>query len=143
DLERARYRTGPNGSSDPSRTSVNLRGDVAVANRSGSVVKIATRTADCDDRNNNGNIETSQGPNDVLPWFEDECVLWFYDVPFVHNNHTGGPRAIAWDNGADPLNRCDPGPARVWVGWRDQPSTDVVIHRIDADGNFDGEAVVS
>jgi hypothetical protein len=141
--ELARYRTGPTGSSDPSRTTVNLRGDVAVANRSGSVVKIATRLEDCDDRDQSGTIETSQGPNDVLPWFEDECVLWFYDVPFVHNNHNGGPRAIAWDNGANPLDRCDPGPPRIWVGWRDQPSTDVVVHRIDADGVFDDQAVVT
>ena len=127
--ELARYRTGP-GETDPSRTSVNLRGDVAVANRSGSVVKIANRLANCVDKNQNGVIDTSQGPNDVLDWGQDECVLWFHDLNFPKglDSNQGGPRAIAWDGGAS--SDCF-ATSKVWVGWRDQPSTTAKIRRID------------
>ncbi|MCA9709944.1 MAG: hypothetical protein KDK70_29160, partial [Myxococcales bacterium] len=56
--ELARYYTGPtNGNDDPSRTSVNLAGDVAVTNRSGGIAKFAAREDDCIDVNGNGTID--------------------------------------------------------------------------------------
>ncbi len=88
--ERGRYVTGPEADPDPSRTSVNLQGDVAVANRGGSVAKIATRLADCEDRDGDGTIATSSGSSDVLAWSDDECVLWHADLPFSGDDHTGG-----------------------------------------------------
>jgi len=127
-VELARYRTGP-GNSDPSRTSVNLRGDVAVGNRSGSVIKIANRAENCVDKNMNGTIDTSSGPDDVREWGTDECVLWHHDVGFSQvNGSQGGPRAIAWDGGT--ASDCYAS-AKVWVGWRDQPSANVKIRRLD------------
>ncbi len=52
----------------PSRTAVDLNGNVWVANRAfnvqGSVTKIAGNLADCVDRNANGTIETSRDAND-------------------------------------------------------------------------------
>lgn len=127
--ELARYRTGP-GSPDPSRTSVNLLGDVAVANRAGGVTKIAARLKDCVDSDGDGVITTSQGPHDVLPWGEDECVLWHHPIPFPQGlgNNQGGPRGIAWDAGS--LSSCF-GDAHVWIGWRDQPNTGIKIRRLD------------
>lgn len=90
----ARYRTFP-GLGDPSRTSVSLGGDVAVANRAwqngavaanASVVKIAGDKGGCIDRNGNGVIDTYEGEATTLPaqfmWTDpskpspDECVLW-------------------------------------------------------------------
>ncbi|HFE44114.1 MAG TPA: hypothetical protein ENJ18_01285 [Nannocystis exedens] len=138
--ELARYRTGP-GETDPSRTSVNLRGDVAIANRSGSVVKIANQIGDCVDKNVNGVIDTSTGPDDLRDWGSDECVLWFHDLAFPKGlpSNQGGPRAIAWDGGA--ASNCF-ATAMVWVGWRDQPSNNVMIRRINGvSGETDSEVL--
>lgn len=128
-VELARYRTGP-GNPDPSRTSVNLRGDVAVANRAGGVTKIAARVVDCVDKDGNGTIDTSQGPADVRAWGLDECVMWHHPIEFPQglDSNQGGPRAIAWDAGS--LDTCF-ADAHVWVGWRDQPTSTVNVRRID------------
>jgi streptogramin lyase len=129
--ELARYRTGPD-DPDPSRTSVNLLGDVAIANRAGSVTKIAAEEARCEDRNDDDVIQTSSAPFDILPWFEDECVLWNHDVMFPQglDANTGGPRAVAWDGGNLDANPCEANP-NVWVGWRAQPDTVAKVRRLD------------
>jgi len=77
--ELGRYRTGSN---DPSRTSVNSLGDVFVGNRSGqSLTKISAAGEDCPDTNNDSQITTSTGPGNILPWGQDDCVLWNVPVP--------------------------------------------------------------
>ena len=115
--EVARYLTGPGGSgNDPSRTSVNLHGDVVVTNRNlngvpggaSSTVKFAANTNDCIDRNLNGTIETSTGPNDVLPWGEDECQLWSTPIGPPY-----GARATVWDGEEDPESGLG---GHVWIG---------------------------
>ena len=119
--EVARYRTGPEDNPDPSRTAVELTGDVAVLNRAGSVTKIAALLERCVDGNANGTIETSSGPDDVLPWGTDECVLWHQTLPHYEptpGDHVWGARPVAWDAGEpNPEDSCDRGPARLWVGW--------------------------
>lgn len=149
-VELARYRTGPHDRVNPSRTSVSLRGDVAVANRqSGTIVKIAARQADCLDTNGDGVIQTSTGRDDVLPWGEDECVLWEHDVGFTFQNDQwskGGPRALAWEPGGDdPEDPCAL-EARLWVGWRDwqngSASSPSVIRRLAPDGTTDAEVEI-
>ncbi|MCS6912088.1 MAG: hypothetical protein RMK29_17875 [Myxococcales bacterium] len=92
--EVARYLTGPKGpGNDPSRTTVGLNSDVVVANRAGgSAVRIAGDLSQCRDKNGDGRITTSQGPADVKPWGEDECVLWYLDLP--PNSY---PRAAVFD----------------------------------------------
>jgi len=98
--EVARYITSPQGSGgDPSRTSVNLYGDMVVTNRDpssgpSSVTKFAAAVEDCVDRNNSGFIDTSTGPSDVLPWEQDECMLW--NTPLGSGGAVGA-RATAWD----------------------------------------------
>lgn len=126
--EVGRYRTGPDASSDPSRTSVNLLGDVAVVNRAGgSVVKIAAVEERCVDTNGDGIIQTSSGPADVLAWGADECVLWETTL------HTGA-RAAAWDSGNDPENLDDMGcqvvDPSLWVSAMDGSNT-VHVWRLD------------
>lgn len=120
-VEVARYRTGPGDDPDPSRTSVDLDGDVAVLNRGGGVTKIAALAERCVDANGDGTIATSTGPDDVLPWGEDECVLWYQELPLNEpepGDHTWGPRPIAWDAGmSDPDDSCAVFGARLWVGW--------------------------
>lgn len=81
--ELARYFTGPKGAAnDPSRTTVGLNSDVVVANRGGAgAVRIAGDLMQCKDQNGDGKITTSTGPGDVKPWGQDECVLWYIDLP--------------------------------------------------------------
>ena len=99
-VEVARYRTGPQGS-DPSRTSVNLKGDVAVTNRDGSITKIGAIDDQCKEKNGQPGIQTSSGPNDVLAWGADECVLW-------NTALLPASRPAAWTSGEliDPQNPC-------------------------------------
>jgi streptogramin lyase len=123
-VEIARYQTGPDSGHFPSRTSVNLYGDVAVGNRGGpnggGVAKIAARLEDCVDNNANGAIETSSGAGDVLPWGEDECTLWYHPVPGT--DYTTGPRPIAWEGGKQAADPCDVDPEpRLWFGWMSGP----------------------
>ncbi len=81
--EVARYYSGVTVDSNPSRTTVDLVGDMFVGNRNdSSVTKIAGSLDRCVDRNHNGVIDTSSGPDDILPRdatsgkSTDECVLW-------------------------------------------------------------------
>jgi streptogramin lyase len=133
-VEVGRYVSGPASQADPSRTSVNLNGDVAVANRgasgsgAGGVTKIAAKEDDCIDRNGNGTIETSTGSGDVLPWDEDECVLW--NVPIDSSDHRRGPRPIAWEGLAEGCVAMNP---RLWVGWYDRDNNLGKFQRLDGD----------
>jgi len=77
--EMGRYKT----CGSPSRTSVDLNGDVWVGCRSdGGVVKIINDIKTCVDKNNNGVIETSTDlngngtieSNEMKPYQQDECV---------------------------------------------------------------------
>ena len=123
----ARYRTqrtadctiaGCNASPDftwyPSRTAVDLNGDVWVANRAfgnqGTITKIANNRGDCIDRNGNGTIETSSdadndGAVEIIPteFFEqnDECII--KSIPVAGIDHL--LRALAIDGDGD-----------LWVG---------------------------
>ncbi len=130
--ELARYYSGPSqGQDDPSRTSVNLSGDVAVTNRAGGIAKIASVPENCVDANGDGTIQTSTGPGDVLAWGTDECVLWYQALPSDgDNNH--GPRPTAWDGGAGQLGSNCNGPAEsLWVGWWDAPANSGEFRRLD------------
>jgi len=82
-LELARYYTGPSGvSNDPSRTSVGLGGDVYVGNRAEmSITKISALGDACPDTNGDGRITTSHGTDELLPWGDDDCVLWNTPLP--------------------------------------------------------------
>ncbi len=86
--EVARYSVGPECSS-PSRTSVDLEGNVWIGCREGSsgtrLVKIAADPVFCVDKNGNGtmdtmtwqvNPETGERTPVMPPWQEDECVLF-------------------------------------------------------------------
>lgn len=102
----------------PSRTSVNLLGDVAVSSRDpGGVTKIAARLESCVDKNGNGMIETSNGPNNILALGTDECVLWTKSIPST--GYGFGPRATAWEGTKPDPDTCQYPPPRLWFGWMD------------------------
>ncbi len=132
--EVGRYATGPADQAEPSRTSVNLLGDVAVSNRGseiggfGGVTKIVAREEDCQDRNDNGTIDTSTGSDDVLAWGEDECVVWNLLVPSDVFEH--GPRPTAWEGAVDENGDPAPNP-RLWIGWYAYEDNVARIHRLD------------
>ena len=148
--ELARYRTGPEEADpDPSRTAVNLDGDVAVVNRTGSILKIFADPERCPDADGDGDIATSSGAHDVLPWGEDECVAWDVPLPFTlnlenanGNTNTFGPRPVAWE-GRRNTETCVGPPARVWVGWYgglEQP--DCYFRRLDGESGATSDEVV-
>ncbi len=127
-IEVGRYRVE---GGSPSRTSVNLMGDVAVSSRDpGGVTKIAAREVDCKDKNGNGMIETSKGPNDILALGADECVLWTKKVPSP--GYGFGPRATAWEGGKPDPDTCVSPTPRLWFGWMDAGNT-AHFERVDGD----------
>jgi len=111
EVEVGRYRTCPYDSCGPSRTSVNLHGDVVVTNQwsfsgnpSGAVKFAANVETDCVDQNDNDEIETSSGSTNVLPWDEEECRLWYTELteaPSSAEQAYPGARATAWDGQED------------------------------------------
>jgi hypothetical protein len=116
--EEARYLTRPDGAGNPSRTSVNLDGDMVVANRNGGVTMIRARPSDCLDANN-----TSAGPNDIRPW-PDGCVEWY-----APGNYTS-QRPVAWTQGTLNLQTCRHDDAFVWTSGTnagDANSVEVVL----------------
>lgn len=108
-VEEGRYRTREEGSGNPSRTSVNLVGDVAVANRHGGLVKFWADVDNCVDRNGDGTIQTSTGKNDVLAWDAEECRAWYTDF------NTTNQRPVAWTGGQVGPDSCDASTAKVWT----------------------------
>jgi hypothetical protein len=108
-VEEGRYITRPDGNGDPSRTSVNLAGDVAVANRFGGLVKFYAEPGDCVESNGIPGIQTSTGANDVLAWDEEECRAWYLAFP------TSNQRPVAWTGGTVGAEECDADDAQVWT----------------------------
>jgi len=107
--EVGRYYTREDSAGNPSRTTVNLSGDVAVANRAGGIAKFYARVEDCIDRNNDGTIQTSTGANDILPWADEECRAWYTPMPYVSN------RPIAWARGTLNGATCEIENQKVWT----------------------------
>lgn len=107
--ELGRYKTGPDGTArDPSRTTVDLDGNVWVGNRAANTVtKVGLLEAgNCIDRNANSTIETSTGGGDVKAWTigldpADECILFQVTLP----GPASSVRAVAVDGNND-----------VWAG---------------------------
>ncbi len=149
-LEVGRYKVHPDGiaGGSPSRTSVNLHGDMAVANRCNQqdpvaegcagVTKIAARVEDCIDLNNNGQIETSTGSNNVLPYGQDECVLWH--TPLSERSN----RPVAWTAGELNPNTCKYENAKVWTATSNaQDPNSVKVYLLNGeDGTIEEEIVV-
>lgn len=107
--ELGRYIVRPDSAGNPSRTSVNLSGDVAVANRAGDIVKIFAQTEDCADTNGTPGIQTSSGANDVLAWGEEECIAWYADLPY------NAQRPVAWTAGTFDADACAWVDQAVWT----------------------------
>jgi hypothetical protein len=117
-VEEGRYVTRPDANGNPSRTSVNLNGDMVIANRSGGVTMIAATSDRCPDPNN-----TSTGAGDVKGW-QDGCVLWH--VPFAYASQ----RPVAWTPGEWNDSACRYDDTKLWTSGANG-SIDVIL--IDGD----------
>ena len=82
-IEEARYYVRPDHGGSPSRTSVSLSGDVAVAARQGGMSKFYADTAQC------AGGASSTGEDDVKP-FPDPCLAWHTDFTY------SSQRGVAW-----------------------------------------------
>jgi streptogramin lyase/PKD repeat protein len=135
--ELGRYYTGPTSNGDPSRTTVDLNGNVWFGNRNtGTVVKIGLlENGQWIDKDGDGEADTSQDINgngviesgEILPWGQDECVL--YEV--LLGDSGSGPRGIAIDANND-----------VWAGTNSISGVNKFYH-IDGDtGEIIGEDTI-
>ena len=107
--EEGRYLTRADGQGNPSRTSVGLNGDVAVANRHGGLVKFYADVANCKESNGIPGIQTSTGKDDVLPWDMEECRAWYIDFP------TTNQRPVAFTQGYVTPGTCDSSNEKIWT----------------------------
>ncbi|PRQ08063.1 Vgb family protein [Enhygromyxa salina] len=129
-VEEARYITRPDHAGRPSRTSVNLSGDVAVASRDGGISKFLARLDDCAEQNGMPDIQTSTGKNDVVAWDLEECRAWYTE--FVGQNLANRP--VAWTAGVFDQGSC------TWVDQKLWTQTALLgqansmqIHRLDGE----------
>lgn len=117
--EVGRYIVRPDSIGSPSRTSVNLEGDVAVGNRSGGITKIYALEDRCQESNGQPGIQTSDS-NAFLPWGEEECIAWY--SPFAYASQ----RPVAWTQGEFDLNTCSYVNSMLWTSGTNA-STDVLL----------------
>lgn len=144
-VEEGRYLTRADGMGNPSRTSVALSGDVAVANRHGGLVKFYADKADCKESNGIPGIQTSTGKDDVLPWDMEECRAWYLDFP------TTNQRPVAWTQGSVTPGTCNTANEKVWTVMSEKPSLfpglgapgGVIVALIDGDtGTIDKQITI-
>jgi hypothetical protein len=124
-VEEGRYYTRPDMSGNPSRTSVSLTGNVAVANRSGGLTKYYARPESCDDGNGDGNIDTSTGSADIMAWGDEECLAWH--TPMAYTSQ----RPVAWTQGWFDKEACEVVDEKVWTSGANGNSIDVLL--VDGD----------
>ena len=126
--EVGRYIVRPDSAGNPSRTSVNLSGDVAIANRAGDITKIYAREDDCQDTNGMLGIQTSTGAGDVLAWDVEECRAWYLDMPY------NVQRPVAWTSGTFSTETCAWEGQKVWTTGG-MESVNGSVHAILIDGD--------
>lgn len=122
--EEGRYIVRPDQAGSPSRTSVNLTGDVAVANRSGGVAKVYAREESCVESNGMPGIQTSKDAN-FLPWGVEECVSWYTPMNYVSQ------RPVAWTAGTFNENSCAWENSKVWTSGNNLQNGTVDVLRLN------------
>ncbi|MCX4247723.1 NHL repeat-containing protein [Paraliomyxa miuraensis] len=123
-IEEGRYQTRPDTSGSPSRTSVSLTGNVAVANRSGGLTKFYARPERCDP-GANGLLSTSTGAGDIKAWDQEECRAWY--IPMNYPSQ----RPVAWTQGVFNEALCVIEDEKVWTSGTVGNGVEVVL--VDGD----------
>lgn len=123
--ERGRYIVRPDAAGNPSRTSVNLAGDVVVANRNGGLTKIYALADRCAESNGMPGIQTASDA-EFLAWGDEECIAWHTPMQYLSQ------RPVAWTRGEfDPVT-CRFSEQKVWSAGLNTPGT-VDFLRLDGD----------
>lgn len=123
-VEEGRYITRTDSVGSPSRTSVNLNGNMAVANRNGGITAFWANPDDCDPMTNGvAGLQTSSGGGDVLPWGQDDCLRWSTPINATSN------RPAAWAPGQWSDSECRYVNNKFWTAARggDDPGTRVML----------------
>lgn len=124
--EVGRFQVRPDGGGSPSRTSVSLSGNVAVASRSGGVTKFYAAIEDCQESNGTPGIQTSMN-NVALPWDQEECRAWH--TPFGYSTQ----RPVAWAQGEWNDSTCEWENELLWTAGRNGTTTDADVILMDGD----------
>ncbi|MFO7563931.1 MAG: hypothetical protein R6X02_14890 [Enhygromyxa sp.] len=123
--EVGRYLVRPDGSGSPSRTSVSLSGDVAVASRAGGVTKIYANQSDCQDTNGIPGIQTSNDSTH-LSWVMEECIAWHRAMDY------NSQRPVAWGPGVFNEATCAWEDEELWTsGTNQNGAIDIYLLRGD------------
>lgn len=123
-VEEGRYLTRSDSAGSPSRTSVNLNGNMAVANRNGGITAFWANPDDCDPMTNGvPGLQTSSGGGDVQPWGQDDCLRWSTPINATSN------RPAAWAPGEWSDSECRYVNNKFWTAARggDDPGTRVML----------------
>jgi len=152
-----RYRIAPPNlpsGGNPSRTTVDLDGSCWVGNRqAGTVVKIGLLEAGMwIDRNGDGICQTSHG-DDILPWGQDECVLFeVVLIPGYIGAYTPGTYTGPYDTdyyGVSPRGLAVDSMNNVWAGtwstrkfYRINGATGAVIQEVNCQNHNSYGAVI-
>jgi hypothetical protein len=130
--EVGRYIVRPDSSGSPSRTSVSLSGDVAVANRNGGVTKIYADEQFCEESNGMPGIQTSNS-NQFLPWGTEECIAWYKPMNYLSQ------RPVAWGPGEFNEGSCQWEDEELWTAATDGDLIDVYV--LDGDDGATKEMI--
>ena len=118
--EVGRYIVRPDSAGSPSRTSVSLSGDVAVANRSGGVTKIYANPENCDESNGMPGLQTSNS-NQFLAWGVEECIAWYKPMQFTSQ------RPVAWGAGEFNEGTCYWEDEELWTSGTNGQTIEVFV----------------
>jgi hypothetical protein len=114
-VEEARYLTRADAAGDPSQTSVDFNGDVAVANRNGGVTVFAGDAEHCPDPR-----ATSSGGDDVRS-FPDGCLRWEHAFDYTRQH------PVAWTQGRWDEEQCRWVDIELWTSGTDGATLDVLL----------------
>ena len=123
--ERGRYVARPDAAGNPSRTSVNLAGDVVVANRNGGLTKIYALPERCAESNGTPGLQTATDAQH-LPWGIEECIAWHTPMTYFSQ------RPVAWTPGTFDATTCRFAEQKIWTAGLNTPGT-IDILRLDGD----------
>jgi hypothetical protein len=129
-VEEGRYLVRPDGLGDPSRTSVNLSGDVVVASRNGGITKVYATVERCIESNGMPGIQTSTDAN-YLPWGVEECVAWHTPMSYLSQ------RPVAWTQGTFNAGTCKWEGQKLWTSGNNDTFqvTDAVLDILYVNGD--------
>ncbi len=131
-IEEGRYQTRPDTTGSPSRTSVSLNANVAVANRNGGLTKFYANHDDCPDTNGNGVVNTSTD-NQWLPWGTEECMAWHTPMAYASQ------RPVAWTQGEFDEVACATVNEKVWTAGSNGNAIEVLL--VDGDTGIIEETI--